>query len=131
MTLPIAPLSSAPLTPVEAFALDEQIHRTRAAIEHGWQLLAELLTTVRDRRAYLLLDYPTFEDYVRSVGLETTHAYRLLRTFAVTRPLLAQGVTEERLAHIGIAKLDLVGPLLRMAAPKPVASEQQAFGGVE
>jgi hypothetical protein len=97
---------------MEAFELDERIRAANHDIRAGFLHMAGMLCQMRDGKMYLLLDCPTFESYLGTLGPERDRSwiFKLMRAYELFSKRLL--VSDERLLEIGPTKLDIIAPVV-------------------
>jgi len=95
-----------------AYELDVQIHAANFNIRANFLVLARLLCKMRDEKLYRVLDHPTFESYLGTLGAEGNRAwlYKLCRAWELFSKKL--GVPDARLIEAGPSKLDIIAPVV-------------------
>jgi hypothetical protein len=95
-----------------AYELDVQIHAANFNIRANFLVLARLLCKMRDEKLYRVLDHPTFESDLGTLGAEGNRAwlYKLCRAWELFSKKL--GVPDARLIEAGPSKLDIIAPVV-------------------
>jgi hypothetical protein len=97
---------------MEAFELDEAIRSCNHDIRAGFLKMASLLVQMRDGKIYLVLDCPTFESYLGTLGPERDRSwiFKLMRAYETFSKRLS--IPDERLLEVGPTKLDIIAPVV-------------------
>lgn len=117
-----------------AWEMHQLVVRLRDEIEVRFLRLGMALRLIRDERLYEALGHATFESYLgdAEVGLSRRHAYRLIGVAETYLPARATAVANgagpelesladaDRLASVGVRKLDILRPVVADAPPDEV-----------
>jgi hypothetical protein len=97
---------------MEAFELDERIRSCNVGIRAEFLRMAEMLTVMEDGNLYLLLDCPTFESYLGTLGPERDRSwlFKLMRAYRLFSKKLS--IPDDRLLEVGPTKLDIIAPVV-------------------